>query len=178
MPAASPRARLTLARAALAYAHDYVGIEEIGANTGPAVRLFLRAANINEPAAWCAAFINLCAELGGAILNVVSPLEKVPRQAFVQDYWTYGVLQGWEVKFEQARAGDLFLLWHRRLERYAHIGFVDCVDLEARSFTTVEGNTNDDGGREGYKVSIRTRNASAGTVFLRFSEGDHPDLSI
>ena len=38
---------------------------------------------------------------------------------------------------------------------WTHVGFVS--DASASSFATVEGNTNDDGDREGYEVCARRR---------------------
>lgn len=164
------RALLPLHLCALSYARDYIGIKEVGGdNMGPAVQFFQRAADIPPGAPWCAAFVNACAELAGALLNIWSPLEQVKREGFVQDYYTWADRHGKLVSFDDVAPGDLFLLWYRRLERYAHIGFVDTVDREQRVFTTIEGNTNEDGGREGYMVASKVRSNSPAIVYVRWA---------
>lgn len=65
--------------------------------------------------------------------------------------------------------GDLFLLWHQDLGRYAHVGFVDGV-LAGAQFATLEGNTNPGGSRDGYGVFRRERAAVGKTAFVRWIE--------
>jgi hypothetical protein len=170
MPAHSPRSQLPLHLAALSYAHDFVGVTEVGDNRGPAVEFFQRAAGIPPGSAWCAAVVNACAELGAAIRNQeASPLEKVPLQGYVPSYWQYGVLHGWDVEWPDVAAGDLFLLWNNSLGRYAHMGFVDAVRPLVNRYTTVEGNTNLAGGREGLVMARRERRAGSRSRFLRWA---------
>lgn len=161
-------------RCTLLYAQDFLGIEEQGGpNRGPAVELFLRAADLRRGAPWCAAFVNACAEYGFALRNLRSPLEKVGRQGFVQDYVTYGKGQGWEVGWDEVEPGDLFALWFPSKDRYAHIGLVydpPRAGVPDGEFTTIEGNTGDQGEREGYKVATRKRPLSDGVIFLRWTE--------
>jgi hypothetical protein len=49
----------------------------------------------------------------------------------------------------------VFLQWHSDLGRYSHTGFVRAV--VGQTFTTIEGNSNDEGSREGYEVCSNVR---------------------
>ena len=53
-----------------------------------------------------------------------------------------------------------------------HIGFVTKVDLVNKTFETIEGNSNDEGSREGYEVAHRTgklsRKFSSVKGFIRY----------
>lgn len=51
--------------------------------------------------------------------------------------------------------GDVFLIWFPKLGRPAHIGFVE--RWGNRTVITVEGNTNDNGSREGDGVYRKRR---------------------
>ena len=55
--------------------------------------------------------------------------------------------------------GDLFLMYFPSLHRFAHTGVILSVtDTPTASLcTTIEGNTNDDGSRDGWKTCIKTR---------------------
>lgn len=145
------------------------GEHEVGENWGPKVKEYLAAANVRNPAPWCAAFVNWGAEKTAAKLGVKSPLEQVPLQAYVQSYVDHGKTNGWVVKKEQVAPGDLFCVWHQSLKRYGHIGMVISVDLKKGTFQAIEGNTNDDGSREGYEVAKRTRTITGNILFLRWA---------
>lgn len=53
--------------------------------------------------------------------------------------------------------GSLIVFQSRTNKAFGHIGIVIEVNEEEQTVTTVEGNTNDGGGREGYIVAIKTR---------------------
>ena len=164
------RSLLPLPVAALAVAHDFVGLREIGGdNRGPGVEWILRAAGLSPGAPWCAAYVNRAVEVACAIHNVVSPLESVPLQGYVQSYYEHGVENGWLAPFTRVIPGDLFLVYSQTKGRYAHIGFVD--RLVNGTIHTVEGNTNDDGSREGYGVFTRERPLSERIIFLHWTGG-------
>jgi hypothetical protein len=65
--------------------------------------------------------------------------------------------------------GDLFLIWNAKVDggRFAHIGFVTAVTAEG--FATIEGNSNDSGGREGYGVFELARKLLPATRFVRWT---------
>ena len=55
----------------------------------------------------------------------------------------------------QGQPGDLFALWFPTLARHAHLGVLVSRSPGGR-WTTHEGNTDDDGGREGWGFFERT----------------------
>lgn len=163
----------SLAQATLALALTQEGVKEEGkANWGPKVQEYLKAAGVTVPAAWCAAYVNWCAEQTAKRLGVKSPLELVPNQAYVQSYAEYGKKHGWEVERSKAQPGDLILFWSTELKRYAHMGIVTGWTTVAgkRVLATIEGNTNDEGSREGYEVAKRTRSLTNNVLILRWSK--------
>jgi hypothetical protein len=144
----------------LAECEDFIGVDEPdGDNRGPAVEWLLKGANLNPGEPWCAAFVNRCAEIACAKKNVRSPLERVPLQGYVQSYYQYAAEDGWLTT--DPAPGDLFLIWHRAKNRYAHMGVVAFAYSDGR-FDTVEGNSNSVGSREGIEVAANTRIAGVG----------------
>ncbi|HBC0987555.1 TPA: CHAP domain-containing protein [Escherichia coli] len=125
-----------------------------GSNKGPQVSQYLKAVGINFPAAWCAAFVVWCHQQAG--------VNSIPRTGGVLDMWN---------KTKSTRAvtqpqpGDVFIMDYGRGN--GHTGIVERV--EGSTLYTIEGNTDANGGREGYEVARRTRNLSAVKGLLRFS---------
>lgn len=164
------RSALPLELAALSEAIDFLGLKEIGGdNLGPGVEFLQKLGEIGAGKPWCAATCNGCAEIAGAKKNVRSPLEDVPLQGFVQAYYEHAVSANWIVPWADVSPGCLFLLYFPRLTRYAHMGFVR--DLQDDSYTTIEGNSNDDGSRNGWGMVSRLRKPNDRTIFLHWSEG-------
>ena len=148
-----------------------VGVHEEGkANWGPKVKEYLAAAEIDVPAAWCAAFCNWSAEHAAKSLGVKSPLEQVPLQGYVQSYVDYGKKHGWEVPVREAKRGDLLCIWHQSLNRYGHIALVTGWTKDKKLITTVEGNSNTDGSREGREVVEHERTPTSKLVILRWAK--------
>jgi len=167
------RAALPLHLAALSYASDMIGVTEDKVdgqfgNWGPKVKEFLKAANVYQPAPWCAAFVNWCAEQGAYDHQVTSPLEEVPNQAYVPSYMDWATETGKFITPHEAGPGDLFALYFESLKRYAHIGFVLEVNPEEGWLDTIEGNSNEEGSREGYQVVSRRRRLVPTTAFIRW----------
>lgn len=158
------RKQLPLRLLVLAEAEDFLGIKEDGNNRGPAVEWFQKRGMINPGDPWCAAFVNAAAEIACAKKNVLSPLEKIPLQGYVQSYYDYALDHGWVLGDGRPGIGDLFLLWNAGLGRYAHIGFVSQVFAEG--FSTVEGNSNTTGSRDGTEVVSNIRPYGSSTIFI------------
>jgi hypothetical protein len=80
-----------------------------------------------------------------------------PKSAWVPSYARKQnlIYQRGQVIKQIPQTGDVFLIWYERLKRPAHIGFVD--QWQATWVITVEGNTNDDGSREGDGVYRKRR---------------------
>lgn len=171
-----PRKILPLNLSALLYALDMLGVVEAGGdNRGKEVEAFLREAEVEVPAPWCAAFVNWCARQAADLQGVESPLEAVPLQAFVQSYFDHGKENGWLINPKWVGPGDLFVLYYPTLKRYGHIGFVYDMHDPQGYFMTVEGNTNAAGGREGDGVYRKRRSITDNVQFLRWtgSRGDY-----
>jgi len=157
----SDRSDLSIDKLFLAEARDYIGIREIGGdNRGPSVEFMQKLGEITPGLPWCAAFVNTVAEIACSKKNIVSPLEKINYQGYVQSYFLHAEAQGW---LGAPRPGHLFMLYYPMKSRYAHIGIVDAT-LEG-GLTTIEGNTNDDGSRNGIGVFQRYRHYSDRLVF-------------
>jgi hypothetical protein len=160
---------MTLVQRTVEIALSQEGVHEVGENWGPKVKEYLAAASVDNPAPWCAAFVNWCAEQAAKELEVKSPLELVPNQAYVQSYVDYAKAHGWVVDRREARTGDLICVWHQSLKRYGHIGLVTGWTTDSKLIRTIEGNTNDDGSREGYEVAKRDRTPTTSILILRWS---------
>ncbi|MFE3849088.1 CHAP domain-containing protein [Flavobacterium sp. LB3P45] len=145
---------------ALEIAIKQLGVQEIprGSNAGPAVEKYLKSVGLGKGYAWCEAFVYWCYSEAGKELGVVNPLKK-----------TAGVLdqlnnsKKYVVKTPQK--GDLFIMDFGGGQ--GHIGFVN--EAEVNTIQTVEGNSNDDGSREGYEVCRKPNGRKTNTIkaFLR-----------
>ncbi len=136
-----------------------IGKEEVprNSNWGEHVQKYLHSVGIDFPASWCMAFIYWCCELAGN-----NKLIK-----------TGGVMRQWReisenFKFKSPMAGDIFIMDFGK--GLGHTGFVESV--EGESIHTIEGNSNDEGSREGYEVCRRTRKISSCIGFIRLPKNN------
>ena len=150
--------------AVLAEARRYVGVTEQppGSNRGTEVDYWVKETQLNPAGGypWCAAFV------GAVGRQAIGLLWRVPHTASVQQIAKWADAQG--VLFAAPQRGDLMLLWEPHLQpaRFGHVGFVDKVD--GAQLTTIEGNTNSGGSREGYGVFERTRDYDSSMRFVRW----------
>lgn len=150
--------------AILEVAGKELGQRESSANWSPRIKQYLAAAKVKTPAPWCAAYVNwVLQELFGA----ESLLEQVPLQAYVQSYYDFAKKNDLLVKAVDVKPGDLFLLWFPSLNRYGHIGIVKEMNFKKGRYQTLEGNSNDEGSREGYEVCSNSRIVGSRVVFMR-----------
>ncbi|MBP2831262.1 CHAP domain-containing protein [Aquimarina sp. U1-2] len=122
--------------------------EQGGANQGKQVEQYLASVGFGPGFPWCAAFVSWCYQQA----NV-----EAPKSAWVPSYAQKQRIiykRGRFIK-ELPQPGDVFLIWYQRLNRPAHIGFVD--EWKQDWVITVEGNTNDNGSREGDGVYRKKR---------------------
>lgn len=138
----------------IAIAQSQLGVSEQppGSNKGPEVDKYLASVGINFPAAWCAAFVYWCHQQAG--------IAGVPKTGGVIDMWNKAPYN----RVTQPQPGDVVIFDHGGGK--GHTGIVESV--KGDTLTTIEGNTNDDGSREGYEVARRQRSASSAKGFLRF----------
>lgn len=138
-----------------------------GSNWGPHVQKYLKSVGINFPASWCMAFVYWCVEEAKVRIpdgtgGLRNPLVK-----------TGGVLKQWndiekqfrqpKSKFSTPQPGDIFIMDYGK--GFGHTGFVEKVVGDR--IHTIEGNTNDEGDREGYEVARRVRKISSCKGFIR-----------
>ncbi len=132
---------------------------------------------VDEGYPWCAAFVSWCIqELARQMVNRKGPLLPFapPRLCRAFDLPAWGThAQGcrvwapWQGTLPQR--GDVVIY------RFSHCGIVvqGADDPSSGIFEAVEGNTNEDGGPEGYEVAQRTRRLNQVQNFVRL-----PDLRL
>lgn len=154
-----------LAQAALTIALKNNGIEEMprGSNGGPDVDVYLRSVGLGTGYAWCMAFVFYCVNKAAKQCNATNPLVK-----------TGGVIEQWNrctlrhlTNRDAAvlKPGDIFIMEFGG--GTGHTGFV--LKVEGQVVYTIEGNTNEDGSREGYEVAKRVRPLSSFKGFLQLN---------
>lgn len=131
--------------------------ERTNHNDGPWVEAILRVTGNQKGDPWCCAFVSfvLCIVNGGT-----NPL---PMTASCQALREYAAAHG--MLTTEPDAGDVFLLLNGEGHAH-HTGFV-ASQISGGVFSTIEGNTNDDGSRDGYGVFARQRTVSTSILFVR-----------
>lgn len=149
---------MTLAQKTLEIAIAQIGVEEIPKNTnsGPEVEIYLRSVGLTKGYSWCMAFIYWCTQKAALQIAIKNPLKK-----------TGGVLDQYNSRplliKTLPQPGDIFILDLGK--GLGHTGIVEKV--VGNIIHTIEGNTNDNGSREGYKVCRRKREIKTIKGFLR-----------
>lgn len=128
-----------------------------GPNQGPWVRLYMDGREGPEWA-WCAGFVSFiwrqaCRALGAQVPIALSfGCDELADSAKAH----HRFLSEQDAKANPARVtpGSLFLI-RRTAADYTHTGLV--IQANQEDVRTIEGNTNDEGSREGYEVCARIR---------------------
>lgn len=126
-----------------------IGVREYGGNNrGAQVKMYLNSVGLDEGYPWCAAFVSWCFQQVAV---------DVPRSAWVPSFALKNrfVYKQGKILKRLPKYGDVMLIWFNKLNRPAHIGFID--QWGERWIISVEGNTNDDGSREGDGVYRKRR---------------------
>lgn len=142
----------------LALADEGKGEVPKGSNWGDYVKGLLATVGIGFPAAWCAAFVYAKFLQAAQQLKTTTPL---PRTGGVLAMWNQAKasrVQG------MPQAGDIFIMDFGGGK--GHTGIV--VNVVGIHIETIEGNTNDEGSREGFEVARRKRLITSCKGFLRF----------
>jgi hypothetical protein len=151
----------TLQQKVIDFASTQVGNMEnpLGSNRGPQVDIYLRSVGL-DPAAgnfpWCAAFVFFCFQQAAAQLNVPNPAIK---DAGVLDCWNKaGAAPMRRIAASEAdgtpslvKPGLAFVL--QTSASTGHMGLIE--KIQGTVLTTIEGNTNANGSREGIGVFRR-----------------------
>jgi hypothetical protein len=143
----------------IAYARQHLKqhpLEVGGQNSGPWVRLYMNG-NEGEAWPWCAGFATFVLRQACWTKGVAMPH---PYNFSCDVLATKGQANGTLVSvrkpadFALVKPGYLFLI-RRTPTDWTHIGIVE--SLEGEAMMTIEGNTNDEGSREGFEVCRRRR---------------------
>ena len=138
-------------------------IELGGANCGPWVRAYMDG-NQGEPWAWCAGFVTFVMKQAADIHGVAKPLkgsfscDLLATQAKEEGRFISGhEISTTPAEWSEGNLGTCCVFLVRRTSSdWTHTGFA--FDYRADgTFASIEGNTNDEGNREGYEVCRRVR---------------------
>lgn len=151
-----------------------IGVRELpkGSNRGPRVDEYQQATWLKKSdwGAWCAAFICWVFMTTMKSLNMDdTPTFKRPLTAGAFDFERWSREQGNETQTIRAPgrnilAGDIVIY------RHSHIGIARTSCRDSGFFVAVEGNTNDEGSREGYEVCERNRHFREVKTVIRLRE--------
>jgi len=153
-----------------AIAEKDLGLEESppGSNRGPQIAKFFAADNYvpgskDEGYAWCACAVSYWVQVflrtaGREFYDVAAP-----RLCAAFDFNVWAQRNGCLVFTPaQIRKG---IYRHQRgdivVYGFSHVGIVSSVNTKDTNFTAIEGNSNDDGSREGYEVVAHARTLGA-----------------
>jgi len=113
--------------------------------------------------AWCAGFVStVIRQASGAS----DPLEWIAKDTFSCDRMAEDAEKAGQLLravkpseiHDVVQPGDFFLVVSSKNNRdWRHVGIVVDIDDSGAVITTIEGNTNDEGSREGYEVALRHR---------------------
>lgn len=151
----TPAANLGEAAVKVARQHLAEHPREVGGqNRGPWVRLYMDG-NEGTEWAWCAGFATYVLAAAATAQNMPNPIKRTYScDVLGMDARAKGKLASGA---SSAQPGDLFLI-PRSKNDWEHVGLIERSGSPV--FFTIEGNTNDDGSREGYEVCARTRACS------------------
>ncbi len=163
-----------LAEAVIAFASTQVGVMEnpLGSNSGPEVNGYLKAVGLPPGHYWCAAFTYFCYQKAAEKLGRPNPHIKT---AGVLNHWNKAGTKPKVVRVTKAQAlanpmlvkpGCLFIIDHGKGK--GHTGIVKEVANNG-ILVTIEGNTNNDGSRNGIGVFQRKRSISKINGFIDYS---------
>lgn len=141
-----------IAAKALAIALKNEGVSENpkGSNSGPEVDIYLKSIGLGKGHPWCMAFVYWCVDTACKDLNMKNPLV---RTGGVLKQWNESKLRKLTVRDRAIKPGDIFIMEFSR--GTGHTGFIEKI-VGGLAYT-IEGNTNDEGSREGFEVARRQR---------------------
>lgn len=154
-----PAANGSLGQLVVLYARQHAtnAPREIGGeNRGPWVRLYM-GGNEGTEWAWCAGFACFVLKQACTTLAASLPIQpsfscdEIAKSAQQRDIFLAGAAGADHARLTPGS----FFLNRKTAGDWVHTGIVTHVESEA--FQTIEGNTNDEGSREGYEVCQRVR---------------------
>jgi hypothetical protein len=143
-------------------------VEIGGDNSGPWVRLYCMG-NDGRDFLWCAGFATFIVEHAAKLLAAPMPVTRTlscdTLAIRAQQAGRFVKGNGNQVP-SGVQPGDLFLI-RRTSTDWIHTGIV--TEIEGDTFSTIEGNTNDEGSANGYEVCARNRTFSTRIDFIKIS---------
>jgi hypothetical protein len=167
---------LSLAILVLQVAQGQVGQAENpkGSNSGPMVNKYLEATGLQPGYAWCQAFVYWCYNEVARHLARSNPVVKT---ASVTECWNKTAAKRKIAKAaaqktpELLQPGQQFILLFGN--NTGHTGIIERIENTKAGIVlhTIEGNSNEDGGREGYAVvrHLRKLEEKALAGFIRYT---------
>lgn len=146
---------MTLAQRSLEIAISQLGVTEQpkGSNAGPEVKQYLKSVGLGVGNPWCMAFVYWCVDQACKEMGLKNPLVKTGSVMFQYNNTTLRKLP----KTSSAiKPGDIGIMSFKGGK-----GHTFFIKHPGATLWTVEGNTNDEGGREGYEVAIMKRPVSS-----------------
>ena len=158
---------MTISAKALDIATGQLGVREKGsANSGPQVDLYLKSVGLKPGYPWCMAFVYWCYNHAAGTLHVPNFLIR-----------TAGVLHQWNEQQPTRKIvldkvlrnpaiiypGAVFIMDYGK--GTGHTGLVE--KIQGGIVYSIEGNTNDEGSREGFEVCRRTRKLTSIKGFIQ-----------
>lgn len=144
----------------LALTQEGVCEQPKNSNSGPEVNQYLKSVGLKPGNAWCMAFVYWCVEQAAKEFQIKNPLVKT---GGVMRQYNECNLRKLPKTSSSIKPGDIFIM--KFANGFGHTGFV--VEVGNGIVKTVEGNTNDDGSREGYEVARRERSLSTIHGFIQ-----------
>jgi len=165
-------------------AQTYIGQTEIPGNKGftnPEFQKKMIAMGFQTTHSWCLYFCELVwKEAYGKTHPLFVAIDKLISASALSTYYNFKGAEGWEVN-STPEVGSIMCFKHGvDPKKWEGHGCIVVETLEDKKCRTVEGNTNDEGGREGYIVARKTRSygnppSPKGLNFLGFI---HPRSTI
>lgn len=143
-----------------AYAADVLKVVEVprGSNCGPDVERYLRSVGVEPGEPWCAAFVSCM------LLDSGAARASLPEEAASVHGWLDWATRNGFVRTSPARGYAGLII---EGPTTGHMVLVNGLLLSG--VRTIEGNTNDDGSRDGYGVFRRSRVDSQFHCFVDLS---------
>ena len=143
-----------------------VGVSEkpLGSNWGPRVAEYLASVGIYQPAYWCMAFVYW------VFSTALRGDNRLPVTGYTPVVMNWAHRTKRLVGPQDATPGDLVLYYYPARGRVAHVGILGWMSravLGMRFMWTIEGNSDDQGRRNGTKVVRRRRRVTENTFFVR-----------
>jgi len=167
--------RLEYTTALLNAARATLGVHETTRNSGPEIDAWLAYVHATPGDPWCCAWVCAVHRMAAVDCDVPNPC---PRTA--------GALRLWDLTLPECRRelpapGDVFVIDTGAPGGAGHVGIVEAVNPAGDLLTTLEGNGNEDGSREGTKVvrhQWRPRDGKRGRVvgYLQMIAAVIPDV--